>query len=48
MRRFPPIDQANRFAYSCSFTLHTPYTNGMLDKWGGGNVKILKNNHRSK
>ena len=28
------IAQANRVAYSCSFTLHTSYTIGMLDQWG--------------
>ena len=31
-----PSDQANPFAYSCSFTLHTSYKNGMLDQMGEG------------
>ena len=41
-----PIEQANPFAYSCSFTLHTSYTNDILDQAGGGGgaVKTLKNN----
>ena len=30
-----PIDQANPFVHSCSFTLHISY-NDMLDKRGGG------------
>ena len=32
----PPIDQANPLENSCSLTLHTPYTHGMLDQGGGG------------
>ena len=37
-----PSDQANPFAYSCSFTLHTLYK--MTCLFNGGNVlKILKN-----
>ena len=40
----PPRDQTNPFAYSCSFTLHTSYKNGMIGHRGGGNaVKMLKN-----
>ena len=37
LRRFPlrPLDQAN-FVYSCSFTSHTSYKNGMLDQRGEG------------
>ena len=29
------FNQAYPFAYSCSFTLHTPYKNGMLRQKGG-------------
>ena len=32
----PPSDQANPFAYSCSFTLHTSYTNGLIGQSGEG------------
>ena len=40
----PPRDQTNPFAYSCSFTFHTLYKNGMIGHRGGGNaVKMLKN-----
>ena len=32
-----PRDQTNPFAYSCSFTFHTSYKNGMIGhRWGGG------------
>ena len=31
----PPLHQANPFSHHCSFTLHTSYTNGMLDEGGG-------------
>ena len=44
---FSPRDQTNPFAYSCSFTFHTSYKNGMFGHGGGGGggnaVKILKN-----
>ena len=41
---FHPIGNANRYAYSCSFTLYISYTNDMLGKRGGGEtVKMLKN-----
>ena len=30
-----PIDQANPFAYSCSFIKHTPYQNDMLEQRRG-------------
>ena len=40
---FFPIDQANLFAYSCSFTLHTPYKNCMLDRREVKAAKLLKN-----
>ena len=44
LRCFPPRDQTNPFAYSCSFTFHTSYRNGMFGQGGGGNaVKMLKN-----
>ena len=33
-----PLRQANPFAHHCSFTLHTSYTNGMLDEGGGGRL----------
>ena len=37
-------DQTNPFAYSCSFTFHTSYKNGMFGHGGaGGAVKMLKN-----
>ena len=32
----PPRDQTNPFAYSCSFTFHTSYKNGMIGHGGGG------------
>ena len=39
----PPRDQTNPFAYSCSFTLHTSYKNGMIGHGGGGGAfKMLK------
>ena len=38
----PPRDQTNPFTYSCSFTFHTLYKNGMLGH-GGDAVKMLKN-----
>ena len=38
----PPRDQTNPFAYSCSFTFHTSYKNGM-NGHGGNAVKMLKN-----
>ena len=41
LRCFPPHDQTNPFAYSCSFTFHTSHKKGMLG--GGGAVKMLKN-----
>ena len=31
-----PTDQAKTFAYSCSYTIHTSYKNGMLGQKGGG------------
>ena len=31
-----PRDQTNPFAYSCSFTFHTSYKNGMFGHGGGG------------
>ena len=37
-----PRDQTNPFAYSCSFTFHTSYKNGMFGH-GGNAVKMLKN-----
>ena len=44
LKCFPPRDQTNPFAYSCSFTFHTSYKNGMIGHGGGGNdVKMLKN-----
>ena len=30
----PPRDQTNPFAYSCSFTFHTSYKNGMIGHGG--------------
>ena len=38
----PPPDQTNPFAYSCSFTFHTSYKNGMIGH-GGNVVEMLKN-----
>ena len=38
----PPPDQTNPFAYSCSFTFHISYKNGMFGH-GGNAVKMLKN-----
>ena len=32
----PHRDQTNPFAYSCSFTFHTSYKNGMIGHGGGG------------
>ena len=41
LRCFRPIDQANLFACSCSFILHTSYKNGMPDqRVGGGDCQI--------
>ena len=37
-----PRDQTNPFAYSCSFTFHTSYKNGM-NGHGGNVVEMLKN-----
>ena len=37
-----PRDQTNPFAYSCSFTFHTSYKNGMIGH-GGNVVEMLKN-----
>ena len=37
----PPRDQTNPLAYSCSFTFHTSYKNGMIGH-GGNAVKMLK------
>ena len=31
-----PRGQTYPFAYGCSFTLHTPYKNGMIGHGGGG------------
>ena len=36
LKCFPPRDQTNPFAYSCSFTFHTSYKNGMIGHGGGG------------
>ena len=45
MRRAPPpLHQANPFAHHCSFTLHTSYTNDMLDEVGEGCQKAEKRN----
>ena len=39
----PPRDQTNPFVYSCSFTFHTSYKNGMIGHGGGGDVvEMLK------
>ena len=45
-----PGDQTDPFAYSCSFTFHTSYKNGMIGLGGGGGgvgdgnvVEMLKN-----
>ena len=41
-----PRDHTNPFEYSCSFTFHTSYTNGMIGHGGGGGwnvVEMLKN-----
>ena len=38
-----PHDQTNPFAYSCSFTFHTSYENGMIGHGGGDAVKMCKN-----
>ena len=32
----PPRDKTDPFAYSCSFTLHNLYKNGMIGHGGGG------------
>ena len=37
-----PRDQNNPFAYSCGFTFHTSYINGMTGHEGNA-VKMLKN-----
>ena len=34
----PPRDQTNPFAFSCSFTFHTSYKNGMFGHGGGGTL----------
>ena len=34
LKCFPPCDQTNPFAYSCSFTFHTSYKNGMIGHGG--------------
>ena len=38
----PPRDQTNPFVFSCSFTFHTSYKNGMIGH-GGNVVEMLKN-----
>ena len=38
----PPRDQTNPFAYSCSFTFHTSYKNGMIGHGGGTQSKCSK------
>ena len=38
----PPRDQTNPFAYTCSFTFHTSYKNGMIGH-GGERVEMLEN-----
>ena len=38
----PPRDQTNHFAYSCSFTFHTSYKNGMIGHGGGTLSKCSK------
>ena len=39
-----PRDQTNHFVYSCSFTFHPLYKNGMIGHGGGGDVvEMLKN-----
>ena len=42
----PPIDQANRFAYICSFLYctHHNYTNGKLGQMGKGYHRNAKTN----
>ena len=44
---FPPIDQANPFACSCSFILHTSYKNGMPGQrvWGRRLSNCSKTNY---
>ena len=37
-----PRDQTNPLAYSCSFTFHTSYKNGMIGHWGNA-VETRKN-----
>ena len=37
-----PRDQTNHFAYSCTFSFHTTYKDGMIGH-GGNDVKMLKN-----
>ena len=39
LRCVPPFHQGNPFAHHCSFTLHTSYTNVMLDEGGGGDCQ---------
>ena len=38
----PPRDQANPFAYCCSFTFHTSYRNVMIGHGGGGGGTMSK------
>ena len=38
----PPRDKTNHFAYSCSFTFHTSYKNGMIGHGGGGGGALSK------
>ena len=38
----PPLYQTNPFAYSCNFTFHTSYKNGMIGH-GGNVVEMLTN-----
>ena len=40
----PPRDQANPFAFSCSFILHTSYIQMVRLMRGEKAVKMLKNN----
>ena len=35
----PPRDKTDPFAYSCSFTLHNLYKNGIIGHGGGGGVR---------
>ena len=38
-----PRDQTNPFAYSCNFTFHTSYKNGMIGHGGGGGGERCQN-----